>query len=145
MFITGFGDNTICNSVILCFSDSQSYIKTESETQSLIDHSRADATLAQQLLESRKLNISNVKKVFVGICAATLLQFASLASANDETLEQLKGALASFTGVQYAMMGDVVFLHGTTDNIAELGNIVNKLMSIEGVSEVRTNITKKMQ
>jgi len=41
------------------------------------------------------------------------------------------------------MMGDVVFLHGTTDNLPELGNIVSKLMKIEGVKEVRTNIFSK--
>ncbi|MEM7256564.1 MAG: hypothetical protein AAF404_04155 [Pseudomonadota bacterium] len=74
-----------------------------------------------------------------------LLQVASVSNAGETTLEDLKKALSSFTGVQYAMMGDVVFLHGTTDNVAELGTIVKKLMSIDGIQEVRSNITKKMQ
>jgi len=39
------------------------------------------------------------------------------------------------------MMGDVVFLHGSTEHIAELGTIIGKLMQIEGVAEVRSNIT----
>jgi len=54
----------------------------------------------------------------------------------------VKLAISQYTGIQYAMMGDVVFLHGTTDSIPELGNIVQKLMPIEGVSVVRSNIQK---
>ena len=74
-----------------------------------------------------------------------LLQFSGTATANDAMLDKLKQALASFTGVQYTMMGDVVYLNGDTDNVAELGGIIKKLMAIDGVQEVRTNITKKMQ
>jgi hypothetical protein len=85
------------------------------------------------------------KSAFLALGMFALLQVSGTAAANDDTLKELKLALASFTGVQYAMMGDVVFLNGSTDNIAELGSIVKKLMSIEGVEEVRTNITKKMQ
>lgn len=88
---------------------------------------------------------STIKNVVKTIGMVALLQVASVSSAGEKTLEDLKAALSSFTGVQYAMMGDVVFLHGTTDNVAELGTIVKKLMAIEGVQEVRSNITKRMQ
>jgi len=62
------------------------------------------------------------------IAVAAMLGFGAFANAGDYTLDDV---------------GDVVFLHGTTDNVAELGNIVGKLMKIEGVKEVRSNIFKK--
>ncbi len=91
------------------------------------------------------MKLFSARKTMLTLSLFALLQAPASVFANDEMLEELKQSLSGFTGVQYTMMGGVVFLNGSTDNISELSSIVNKLMAIEGVEEVRTNIQKKMQ
>lgn len=77
-------------------------------------------------------------------CVFGTLSVSNIVLADEEKrLEALKLAVGSYPEVQYSMMGDVVYLHGTTDAIPELNNIIKKLMAIDGISEVRSNIFKK--
>lgn len=87
--------------------------------------------------------MSNVRNLLAAGMLGLFAVSGTAVAEDDGALEKLKIAVSAFTGVQYSMMGDVVYLHGTTDNIPELSNIVQKLMSIDGITEVRTNISKQ--
>lgn len=86
--------------------------------------------------------LSNLKIRSVLAAALISLGTASGAAfAADDAVDDIKRAIQQYPEIRYAMMGDVVFLHGSTEHIAELGTIIGKLMQIEGVAEVRSNIT----
>ena len=84
----------------------------------------------------------NVIKALVIASAVSFAAVSGVANA-DKKLDDVKRSVAQYPEITYAMMGDVVFLHGSTDHIPELNNIVAELMQIEGVSEVRANIFSK--
>jgi len=78
--------------------------------------------------------------VAAGMLAILSASGAAYADKSEKMLEQLKEAVAQYPEIKYSMMGDIVYLHGTSDNIPELNNIIGALMKIKGISEVRSNI-----